>query len=78
MIGKYIKNDGKKINMKADYSRKILASEKLRCEISQEKDVMIMLEKSLLCISLMIDDSYVFYETNKNKVVDIIVQQQSK
>lgn len=78
MIENYIKNNGEKIKISEDYNRKILVSEKLRNKITLEHDPMIMLERSLLCISLMLDDSYVFYENNKKKVVDIILQQQTE
>lgn len=49
----------------------IKSSEKLRKEISFEDDPVNMLDKCLLCISLMTGDM-AFYKENKEKIVKAI------
>ena len=78
MINKYIEYDGKCKSREEEYSQLIKASEILRSEINKETDLMIILEKSLLCISIMLGDSFVFYETNKRKIVEQIVKEQGE
>ena len=48
-----------------DYIRK---SDQLRCEINLEKDITIILDKALLCISYMTGDM-VFYRENIKKLL---------
>lgn len=73
---KYIKIDGKQKTYNQIIVENIKASECMRCDInkfriSEERDVFIMLDLALLCISTMTGDKP-FYEQNRKKVIDIM------
>lgn len=74
IINKYITIDGKKKDKLHRYQEYIKASQKLRQEINLEEDPIVMLDKALLCISLLTHDS-VFYIQNRNKLIDYICRQ---
>jgi len=70
--GKYI-IVGKAKTYNQIMSDHIKASEKIRCDINKEQDPFKMLDLSLLCISTMTGDT-VFYNHNKDKLVNIVCQ----
>lgn len=72
-ISNYLIYDGEERTILQEYSRKIKASEKIRSEINLEDDPMVILDKSLLCISLILNDM-TFYKFNKQKLKDYMVE----
>ncbi|MCD3232425.1 hypothetical protein [Clostridium botulinum] len=73
----YIEMNGEVKSYNQLMAEYIKASEKLRGEISKGKDPFIMLDKSLLCISLMTGDD-VFYKVNRKKLIEIICNWKEK
>lgn len=71
LIKNYIENDGTKKEIYIQYSEKLKASEKVRCDINKANDPIEMLDLSLLCIYFLTGDE-AFYKTNRNKLIEFI------
>lgn len=71
LLNDYIDLNGEYKGYTALMAEYISVSEKLRKEILKERNPFVMLDKSLLCISLMTGDKE-FYRQNKNSLIEII------
>ena len=72
---KYIKRNGKA--KQYYYSEMVQASEKVRIDINKSSDPFEMLDLSLLCIYFLTGDT-LFYEQNRNKLINIIASYDGK
>lgn len=69
----YIKNDGRAREAGRFYAEKVQASEKVRIDINRSNDLIQMLDLSLLCIYFLTGDK-LFYEQNRQKIINIIAK----
>lgn len=71
LLSEYIQSNGEYKNYSKLMAEYISTSETIRKEILKEKNPFLMLDKSLLCISLMTGDRE-FYKQNKDRLIEII------
>lgn len=74
---KYIKNDGIKKSKQQMYAERIKATERIRIDINKSDNIFHIADLALLGMSLMLDDS-TFYKENKDKLINIIANWETK